>query len=324
LGEEVGFEKLTGHLARSGYNPTGLVESVADYSVKGGIVDVFPAGRERPARLDFFGDFLESIRPFRVDDQKSAGSLERLTLVPASEATRDPVSLARGAEELAKLAQDNNWLWLLWEPIARRLKDGLLSADLDDWSGLWSPRKTTALSYLSQGNPVILLEPGKIKESLEAAGLGLKNHFKRLQQEERPHLPLERLYAEPEKLFQELTAPGRSLYVSVETPAIGGYSSMGLDREITFACESNADLKAQTSIPRRATGLLGPLAARVKSLLGRGFDVSLVLRTREQLKRLAGLLTEYDLSPEGKPRQLHDREQESERESWRERERAQD
>ncbi|MDR0621194.1 MAG: hypothetical protein LBJ61_04895, partial [Deltaproteobacteria bacterium] len=285
-GDEVGFDRLKDYLAKGGYNPVGQVETVADYSVKGGIVDVFPAGADLPVRLDFFGDVLESIRTFGVEDQRSVGKLETLTLVPAGEAPRDAASLEKGAERLAILAEKNGWLWLLWEPLVRRLKEGLLSADLDDWSPLWSPEKVMALDYLGPENPVIVIEPARFRGALEAAYLNVYNHFSRLAYEERPHLPMPALYATHQNLLDKLLAPGLSLYASVETP-IKGASPLGegtaLDAEIAFACETNADLKALASLPRRETGLLGPLAARVKSLLGRGLNVSLILRGQEQL-----------------------------------------
>jgi transcription-repair coupling factor (superfamily II helicase) len=293
LGDEAGFANLTGYLAKNGYNIVGQVETVADYSVKGGIVDVYPPGLDRPVRIDFFGDFIDSIKPFRVDDQKSSGLMDSLTLVPASEGPRDKQSLEKGAGGLAHLAEKNKWLWLLWEPIARRLKEGMASGDLDDWSPLWAPRTATVLDYIPKG-PLILLEPGRLREATLAASRNLGNHFDRLAHEERPHLELSYLYANADQLFDALNAPGRSIYASSE---LHFSEKMALDAVIPFACETNSDLKALTSVPRRSTGLLGPLAARVKALLGRDLKVNLVLRTREQLKRLAGLLIEYDLAP---------------------------
>ncbi|MDR2300807.1 MAG: DEAD/DEAH box helicase, partial [Deltaproteobacteria bacterium] len=310
LGDEVGFDALKVYLSKSGYNSVGQVESVADYSVKGGIVDVFPAGFGRPVRLDFFGDFLDSIRIFRVDDQKSIGNLDSIVLPPASESLRNKANFEAGAEGIKKLAEKHGWLWLLWEPIARRLREGLLTADLDDWGPLWEPRKSSVVDYLGENSAVILMEPGRIVDGLDAADLNLQNHFSRLAEQERPHLPREALYAKPLEVIKGLAQRGRSLYVSIETtsmgsPGLGLFSTgetlasgeLGLDKKINFAIETNRDLKALSSVPRRETGLLGPLAARVKGLLGRGLKVSLVLRSQEQLKRLATLLAEYDLSP---------------------------
>ncbi|MDR1309615.1 MAG: DEAD/DEAH box helicase, partial [Deltaproteobacteria bacterium] len=294
LGDEVGFDTLVSFLADNGYNRVGQVESVADFSVKGGIIDVFPAGQARPVRLDFFGDFVDSIRPFRVDDQRSAGQLEALTLFPACEAPRDAASLASGARGVGVLAGESGWLGLLWEPISRRLGEGLLDSDLDNWGPLWTGRGASLAEFLPGGTGLVLVEPGRLRAAGKAAFLGLQNHFGRLAQEERPHLPLADLFAEPGPLLDGLMAPGRGLWVATELPLAG---ALEVDREIPFGCETNADLKALTSVPRRATGLLGPLSARVKALLGRGLRVSLVLRTREQMKRLAGLLAEYDLAP---------------------------
>ncbi|MDR1677720.1 MAG: transcription-repair coupling factor, partial [Deltaproteobacteria bacterium] len=143
-------------------------------------------------------------------------------------------------------------------------------------------------------NPLILLEPARLKEACLAAYTNMSNHFNRLTQEERPQLRLDQLYANQEDILSDIFTTKRSMYASFE---LAGSEKLTLDQTFRFNCESNADLKNLTSVPRRATGLLGPLSARVKALLGRGFKVNLVLRTRDQLKRLAGLLVEYDLSP---------------------------
>ncbi|MDH4120273.1 MAG: transcription-repair coupling factor [Deltaproteobacteria bacterium] len=72
-------------LAAAGYNRVEVVEAPGEFGVRGEIVDVFPIQEDHPVRLDFFGDALEELRPFRVDDQASMGELERLTVYPAGE-----------------------------------------------------------------------------------------------------------------------------------------------------------------------------------------------------------------------------------------------
>jgi transcription-repair coupling factor (superfamily II helicase) len=62
IGDLAGFDSVLEYLETNGYHRAGQVESAADYAVRGGLIDVFPAGFERPIRLDFFGDDLESIR----------------------------------------------------------------------------------------------------------------------------------------------------------------------------------------------------------------------------------------------------------------------
>ena len=61
-----------------------------EYAMRGGIIDLFPAGEREPVRLDLFGDTIECIRAFDPATQRSADRVERLTLRPVSEVFLDP------------------------------------------------------------------------------------------------------------------------------------------------------------------------------------------------------------------------------------------
>ena len=89
-GESVDLEALTAHLNVVGYARTDTVEMPGEYSVRGGILDVYPPEAERPLRLELFGDEVESIRTFDPATQRSSGSAaEEAELLPL---TPTPVS----------------------------------------------------------------------------------------------------------------------------------------------------------------------------------------------------------------------------------------
>ena len=67
---------------------------VGEYSVRGGILDVFPAENSRPARVEFFGDEIESIRQFDVESQRSVLKITATTLLPLAEYPRSRPFLA--------------------------------------------------------------------------------------------------------------------------------------------------------------------------------------------------------------------------------------
>src|SRR5262249_39554340 len=64
-------------LRNTGSNRTEPVPEPAESAIRGGIVDLYPAGAANPLRLDFFGDTLESLRGFDPLTQRSAGSLDK-------------------------------------------------------------------------------------------------------------------------------------------------------------------------------------------------------------------------------------------------------
>src|SRR5262249_39626999 len=84
-GEAVDLEALATHLEAVGYVRHEPVEMVGQFSVRGGIVDVYSPESPRPLRLEWFGDQLESLREFDVDTQRSVGPREEATLLPLTD-----------------------------------------------------------------------------------------------------------------------------------------------------------------------------------------------------------------------------------------------
>src|SRR4029077_18755737 len=83
--ETVSLDDLVTHLRRVGYESHDMVEMPGQFTVRGGIVDIFPAEAERPVRLEFFDDSVESLREFDPNTQRSVRPIERVTLPPLVE-----------------------------------------------------------------------------------------------------------------------------------------------------------------------------------------------------------------------------------------------
>jgi transcription-repair coupling factor (superfamily II helicase) len=87
-GEDVALEDLASHLESIGYERREPVEMRGEYSVRGGIVDVFPADAARPVRIEFFGDTIESLRAFDPQTQRSVLKIGAARLLPLAEVAR--------------------------------------------------------------------------------------------------------------------------------------------------------------------------------------------------------------------------------------------
>jgi transcription-repair coupling factor (superfamily II helicase) len=84
-GEEVDIEVLTGHLASVGYTQMDLVEMPGQFTRRGGILDVYSPESDRPLRIEFFGDEIESIRRFDPETQRSQSGSDEAWLLPLTE-----------------------------------------------------------------------------------------------------------------------------------------------------------------------------------------------------------------------------------------------
>ena len=83
-GDELDLAAFARELSRAGFSRVPMVEAPGEFSIRGGILDVFPLSREAPYRVELFGDEVDSIRQFEPGTQRSVGTVDsfRLTLLP--------------------------------------------------------------------------------------------------------------------------------------------------------------------------------------------------------------------------------------------------
>ena len=88
-GEEVNREEFIQRLIRGGYTRVSVVEEKGEFSVRGGIIDLFSPSYRDPLRIEFFGDRIESIRAFEAETQRSRRHHEGASILPAKETMED-------------------------------------------------------------------------------------------------------------------------------------------------------------------------------------------------------------------------------------------
>ena len=91
------LDLLTDHLESVGYQRREPVEMVGEFSVRGGILDIFPAEAEHPVRIEMFGDSIESMRRFDPASQRSIFKIEKCPILPLVEWPQNRKLLAEAA-----------------------------------------------------------------------------------------------------------------------------------------------------------------------------------------------------------------------------------
>src|SRR5580698_9101034 len=84
-GESFDVENLLAHLNTVGYTAADVVEMPGEYALRGGILDVYSPEAERPVRIEFFGDEVDSIRRFDPTSQRSSNAMDEALLLPLTE-----------------------------------------------------------------------------------------------------------------------------------------------------------------------------------------------------------------------------------------------
>ena len=127
-GEEIPLEDLLAHLESIGYEKRDPVEMVGEYSLRGGILDIFPAEASKPIRIELFGDLIESIRRFDVETQRSVMKIAETTLLPLVEYPRSRELFRQIADETEVPSPGDPFPgWEFLVPLVRPRKHSLFS-----------------------------------------------------------------------------------------------------------------------------------------------------------------------------------------------------
>jgi transcription-repair coupling factor (superfamily II helicase) len=143
-GGRMPLDRLQSFLRNNGYIRTETVREPGEYAVRGGIVDLWPAGVAQPVRLDFFGDTLESLRTFDALSQRSTGPLDGLPLRPVSEILLDDGAIqrfrTRYREAFGAVGAD--------DPLYESVSAGRRQAGIEHWLPFFYERLETLFDYL--------------------------------------------------------------------------------------------------------------------------------------------------------------------------------
>lgn len=194
--DEIPMEDLLAHLDSIGYERREPVEMVGEYSVRGGILDIYPAEAPAPVRIEMFGDSIESMRRFEVESQRSVLKVEDALVLPLLEHPRSRTLMARLAELAGRgEAPDPGEPFAGWEHLV----------------GLVRPRETGLVSLLN--DPVVVLDE---PEQIAAATGRLWERFEEHRSE---------MLCPPEKAYFGAAEFGNASVVELRELAVGGDSS---------------------------------------------------------------------------------------------------
>jgi transcription-repair coupling factor (superfamily II helicase) len=149
-------DELTEALVGFGYRREGLVEHRGEFARRGAIVDVYPSTANAPIRIDLWGDEVDRLTRFGVNDQRSTIDLDEVVIFPARELTpTDDVS--RRADELIAAEP---WGREQWE----RLADGLHFDGMESWLPWLVDEDQLLTDVLPAHAKVVLIEPRRMRD----------------------------------------------------------------------------------------------------------------------------------------------------------------
>lgn len=182
-GDELDLNYISRALIASGYVRNYQIEGRGQFSIRGGILDVYPLTEENPVRIELWGDEVDSIRSFDILSQRSIETLDTISIYPATETvlTENEINIGLKKIEEEAIAQKEMFRKAMQTEegyrtgvIYENLKDeidlgGVGSCNLDSFLEYFYDETDTLIDYLDSDNSVIFIdEMARCIESLEA------------------------------------------------------------------------------------------------------------------------------------------------------------
>lgn len=196
-GARVNLERMLAGWVELGYAMDTSVQLPGTMSRRGGIVDVYPPDSDLPARIELFGDKVESIRLFDPSTQRSVKPVPEITVIPAREMAAPFGTIADNLQHLDLSSLSENARGKVREDIAR-----LFSGQSPDGVGFYAPvaNHGAFLDYFPAGAIVV---PDQ-RDAIEAATVELDAQAAELSQAQREHGELPADFPRPYLSWPEL------------------------------------------------------------------------------------------------------------------------
>ncbi len=151
-GQKLNLEALRHQCAQAGYHHVSQVISPGEFSVRGGLVDLFPMGSVFPFRIDLFDDEIESIRTFDVDTQRSLYPVPEIRLLPAREFPLDDKGIATFRSNFREQFEGDPQRATIYKNVSK----GVASGGIEWYLPLFFELTSTLLDYLPDNTTICL------------------------------------------------------------------------------------------------------------------------------------------------------------------------
>ena len=307
---EIPPDVLVEKLMATGYMREDPVSAVGEYSMRGGIVDIWPPGLSAPVRIEFFGDTIDSLREFDPETQLSTGQLRVVEVPPMHELSVNSQDFQLWAEAARERWTDDRY--------ARSLRDRTAFANEGEafagWEWLIPIIKDCNSNIFEHLKDAVLVvdEPGGIESYLSDDYDELSRRYKEIDQADDIALPPEDLYLSVEELRTLIGARQR-----VELRTLGR-AAAEVDQEISLDAEAPkvqigrgrstrrplflfpiADNAAECEWPAQSAmryhGRIADLVSDIRAAAEEGETALFVMPSLGVAERVSEILSEYQI-----------------------------
>lgn len=292
---ELDLEATARLLVRAGYLRAPVVDDPGSFAVRGGLLDLWPAGSELPVRVELDGDRIAALQSFDPEHQRRLEPIGTVWIPPARETWIDEQAQGRARRALRHLCDQVDYPSVQARQLIEDVALGHAYFGGEGYLPAFHPL-VSLLEYFGRDVPLVVDDPASVVRALAE-----ETRRARAAESARrgtPHFPFEELYLELSELSESLNAHS---VLAVHRGAVAAGESAGpLDAlesappdAPALAIRDHSDLGRAVKHSRTSRGKaasLDPLLKRIALWDEAGLGITLAARTRTQAERIAALL----------------------------------
>jgi transcription-repair coupling factor (superfamily II helicase) len=301
-GEDCDQAQLVAALVSAGYEKVSLVQRIGDFSVRGGIIDIFPPNfplddgslQEGPVRLDFFGDTIDSLRVFNPLTQRSEREISEMTILPVTDILFPPPGSQAGKAILMRqraAAESYQWNRQQTEQIADQIASARRFPGMEFFLPLFYPGDGAAsesvFDFLPKDTQLVIVDPEACRQTVQLVSERIEANFREAREHSAAALPPSQLFLDADRMQEHIAARARIVCSDFSDEP---------GETITLSSTNHRLLKQEVASQRRKRGLIAPLIDQILDWQKQGDDVIICCRSSRHTKNLAELLTKHGQS----------------------------
>jgi transcription-repair coupling factor (superfamily II helicase) len=293
-GEEIERDYLISKLISGGYTKTAIVEEPGDFSVRGGIIDIFSPLYTDPLRIEFYGDFVESLRFFSASSQRKLKSINEAVILPAREVILDKQQLPNIISGIHALANELEMPVRHTRQVIDKIRSDQDLSGIESLLSLFYPQLDTLFDYISPDSLIVALHSEEIAKAAAEIEERVLNNYSSACDEKRLCVPPGDLYQNWSRVA-ELLSDKKPLIFKMFDVLKSQPDRQTQPLQLKVVTENNSDLSMALKNPPDQENLFQPLIDWLRDKRQSGHTTLAVCRTEIQAERLQALLDTHGL-----------------------------